>query len=198
MFAVGHLALGYLTGKATAKLLNTDVNIPLVFFVSVLPDIDFLVGLEHRGPTHSLVLYVLVFLPFWMLYGRKTIVYFVSLSQHALLGDLLTLGGAQILWPLTFKWFSLGIRITSLVNVYSEWTAFLLSLGLMFKARDVQVLFQHHSKNLLLTAPVFAIILPVFFSFPLTVPVGLLVPHAVFLALLGASILIDVRGAIEE
>jgi len=55
MFAVGHVALGYLTGKATSKLLNARINIPLLFFASNIPDIDFLLGLEHRGTTHSLI-----------------------------------------------------------------------------------------------------------------------------------------------
>jgi len=198
MFAVGHLALGYLTGKATSKVLTVDINIPLLFFASILPDFDLLIpGLAHRGPTHSLVIYALVFLPFVMLFGKKTIIYFVALSQHVLLGDLLATGGmqgVQLLWPLASKWYTTPFYITTLTNVYFEWTFFLLSMALMLKMRDLQKLFQPHPLNLLLTIPVVAIILPVFLGFPFPAPMGLVIPHLVYLVLLAFSILIDLKA----
>ena len=54
MFAVGHLALGYITGKVADILLKVKSNIFLLLLVSVIPDIDILIpALEHRGPTHN-------------------------------------------------------------------------------------------------------------------------------------------------
>ncbi len=51
MYAVGHFALGYLTGKVAAKSLDVKINLPLLFLASVFPDIDILIpGLVHRGP----------------------------------------------------------------------------------------------------------------------------------------------------
>ena len=42
-YAVGHLALGCWSRKATSKLLNANVNIPSLFLASTLPDIDLLI-----------------------------------------------------------------------------------------------------------------------------------------------------------
>ena len=54
MYLVGHVALGYLLGKAVSKLWKVDVNIPLLSIASVIVDVDILIpSLKHRGPTHS-------------------------------------------------------------------------------------------------------------------------------------------------
>ena len=193
MFAVGHLALGYLSGKATSKLANVKVNIPLLFLASILPDIDLLIGLEHRGPTHSLIVYIIIFVPAFWMFGKQVVPFFVSLASHSLLGDLFTGGGVQMLWPAVTERYGAQIQITSALNISLEWIAFLMSMTLLMKTRDITSLFQHHPSNLLLTIPVAAIILPAFLSFPLGVPLTLVVPHLVFLTILGLSIMTDLR-----
>ena len=72
MFSVGHLAFGYLSGRASSKLLNVNINIPLLFLVSILPDIDLLIpGVEHRGPTHSMIVLCTLSLPALMIYKKR-------------------------------------------------------------------------------------------------------------------------------
>jgi len=199
MFAVGHLALGYLTGKAASKLLNVDLNIPLLFLASILPDIDFIIpGLQHRGTTHSIIVYMILFLPSFIVYKKRAVPYFVSAAQHSLLGDFLTGGGIQILWPITSNWYGIGVQMVGLTNIYLEWASFLASLMIMLKTKDVRTLFQHHPSNLLLTIPVFAIILPSFLSFPLVVPLQLIVPHLILLALLALSIFTDLKAYFDH
>lgn len=201
MWAVGHLALGYLTGKATSKPLRENINIPLLFFASIIPDFDLLIPNLHRGPTHSLVVYALFFIPFFIIFGKKSIIYFVALSQHALLGDFLATGGimgVQLLWPLTPTWYTPSFYITNLTNVYVEWTFFLLATTLMLKTRDLQKLFEPHPLNLILTIPVFTIILPVFLGFPLHAPIDLFIPHLILLILLAFSILIDFKTILTK
>jgi len=201
MWAVGHLALGYLTGKATSKPLRENIDIPLLFLASIIPDVDLLIPSLHRGPTHSLVVYALFFIPFFILFGKKTIIYFVALSQHALLGDFLATGGmmgVQLLWPLTPTWYTTPFYITTLTNVYVEWTFFLASMMIMLKRRDFQKLFEPHPLNLLLTIPAFAIILPVFLGIPFPAPLGLFIPHLIWLALLAYSILTDSKAILTK
>lgn len=193
MFAVGHLALGYLTGKAASKLLDVKINVPLLFLASVLPDIDLFLGLEHRGPTHSLIVYAAMFVPVFWLYGKQVVPVFVALAQHSLLGDLLIGSGVQVLWPAVSEWYGWQMQITSVLSISLEWTVFLMSLVLLWKTRDVMSLFQHHPFNLLLTIPVFTIILPAFLGFPMAVPIALVVPHLVFLAILVVSIMADLK-----
>ena len=201
MFAVGHLALGYISGKVAAKFLNVNINVPMIFLVSILPDMDFLVpGLMHRGPMHSIILYTLIFVPFIMLYKKTGIIYFLCLVQHLLLGDFLTAGcgeGIQLLWPLTSSWYSAGIYLASALSVYLEWTSFLMCLVWMFKSRDLQKLLTHHPSNLALAVPILSIVLPVFFDIPLHAPFALLIPHMIFLSLFSLSVLIDMKTVLK-
>jgi membrane-bound metal-dependent hydrolase YbcI (DUF457 family) len=191
MYAVGHFALGYLTGKVTAKALNVNINLPLIFIISVFPDIDILIpGLYHRGPLHSILAYFLLFLPVFLLYRKKAAPYFVALLQHSIIGDYLT-GGTQLLWPISNEMYGLNIDVTSLTNIIVEWFFFLISIAVMFKTKDVLSLFKHQTSNLILTIPVFTVLLPTVISFPLFVPFALLIPHLVFLTLFGLSILLD-------
>ena len=202
MFAVGHLALGYLTGKATAKSLNVDLNVSLAFFASVLPDVDLLIpGLTHRGPMHSFVVYVLIFLPFFILYGRRSLVYFVCVSQHIVLGDFLTAGNIgyiQLLWPLTSDWYGTGFIVTGLDNIALEWLLFSASFYLILKTKDVKLLLQRHLSNWMLTVPIVTIVLPVFFNIPLHAPLALFIPHMIFLALFSLSIIVDLKSALQN
>jgi len=198
-FAVGHLALGYITGKASSKPLNVNVNLPLLFLASVISDVDLLIpGLKHRGPTHSLTMFFLLFIPALMVYGKRAVPYFIAAVQHSLLGDYLTGGGTQLLWPVTSNWYGIGITITSLTNVYLEWTVFLMSLTLMLKTKDFWTLFRHHPSNLMLTIPVLTLILPALLSFPLAVPLELIIPHLIYLTLLSVSALIDLKYLLEN
>ena len=199
MFAVGHLALGFILGKATSRSLNVGLNIPLVFAASIISDIDlFLPGLEHRGPTHSLILIFLFFLPAFVLYRERAAPYFVAVAQHSILGDYITGGGVQLLWPLTPYSYGIGIKIVSLTNIFIEWTLFLTFLTIMFKTKDIWILFQHHASNMLLSIPILTVLLPTLLSFPLSVPLELIIPHAIYLILFAFSILIDFQYTLRK
>lgn len=198
MFAVGHLALGYMTGKVATKLSDVKVNVPLLFLASILPDVDLILGLEHRGPTHSLIVFALAFVPVFWLFGKHVVPFFVSLGSHSLLGDLFTGGGVQLLWPLFPERYGAQVQITSALNVSLEWTVFLLSMALLWKTQDVMSVLHHHPSNLLLTIPIVAIILPAFLSFPLIVPLMLVVPHLIFLAILGLSLMTDLKHVLKR
>ncbi len=196
MFAVGHLALGYLTGKATSRLLNADANIPLLLVVSVIPDIDMLIpGLEHRGPVHSIIILTLVLIPPFIRYRRRATPYFIALITHPLIGDSLTGGqGTQLLWPITTNWYGLGIRPETLASVSLEWTLFISCIAVMLNTKDMRLLFQHHQSNLLLTIPTATVLLPAVFTVPLYVPLELLIPHLAYLTIFTISIIIDLKA----
>jgi len=191
VFSVGHLAVSNLLGKASSKLLNVDVNVPVLFFVSVLPDMDFIIpGLEHRGPTHSLIIFSLLFLPVLVAYRKVAIPYLLAVAQHSLIGDYLT-GGIQLFWPITTQCY--GVEISSLTNVSLEWIVFSASLTLMLGTKDVWVFFRPHPTNLTLCIPSAAIFLSAFLSFPLPVPKELTAPHLIYLAIFVLSVLVDIK-----
>ena len=132
-----------------------------------------------------------------MVYGKKATPYFIALIQHSILGDYLTDEGIQLLWPATTRWYGTGITITSPTNILIEWTFFLTSLTIMLKAKDMWVLFQHHPSNLLLSIPILTALIPIFLSFPLPVPLELVIPHLTYLTIFTVSVLIDVKSSLK-
>jgi membrane-bound metal-dependent hydrolase YbcI (DUF457 family) len=114
MYLIGHFALGYFSSLIVSKFTGEEVNIPLICFVSMLPDIDiFIPFLTHRGPTHSIILATLLSLPILLRY-RRGYPYYAALASHSLIGDYFTAYGCQLLWPLTTDWFKAGLPL--LVN----------------------------------------------------------------------------------
>ncbi len=201
-FAVGHMALAYLLGKASAKLLKVNFNIPLILVLSIIPDIDILfeplIPSFHRGPTHSIIIAILVFIPFFLLYRRKAAPYFAALASHSLIGDFLIGGQVQLLWPLSTSEFGIHelgfpyIKIYDPINLAFEFTLFAVALLVMLKTRDLFHFFRNDKLNLLLIIPIFTVLLPTFLSYPLDVPILLALPHLFYLVLFSISVLVTI------
>jgi hypothetical protein len=203
MFAVGHLALGYLTGKTSGKFLNVSINIPLALALSILPDIDLLVpGLQHGGPTHSIVLYLALAFPAILVWKKQAIPYLIAVASHPLLGDFPTrpskAQGVQLFFPVSSSWFSAGSEAAILTYVYAEVALFAAFLIVMLVTRDVKVLMKQHPSNLLLAVPVSTALFPVFLQFPITIPLELIIPHTILIVLLVLPILIDLRAVLMK
>ena len=192
LFAVGHLALGYLSGRGSAKLLAKKVNVPLILALSIVPDTDILFRqfIEHRGLTHSIIVLFAVFLPFIAIYRMEAIPYFLAIVSHPLIGDFLVGGPIKLLWPLSMQGFGLGLPMAGSADTVLEWSTFLLSIIVMLKIMDIGKLFQPRLSNLLLSIPVFTLILPTILSFPLGVPVWLEPPHLIFMLLFAAALMV--------
>ena len=202
MFAVGHMALAYLLGKASAKPLKVNPNVPLLLVLSIIPDMDILVGDEfHRGATHSAVAALIVFIPFLIYYGRTAVPYLLALVSHALIGDLIIGGGIQLLWPPSSAKIFLPapfpyLSIYSAANTALEFTLFLLATIVMFKTKDLMIFFRSHRSNLLLAIPIFTVLLPTFTGYPLKVPILLAPPHLFYIAVFSIAVFAAlVRGS---
>jgi hypothetical protein len=193
------MALAYLLGKASAKLLKINVNVPLILVLSIIPDVDlifdFLFNIEiHRGPTHSVVTVILFFIPFFIFYRKKAIPYFVALVSHSLIADFLIGGQLQLLWPLSTREFGFtGVGIYSSVNTLLEFTLFAISVIVMLKTRDLFQFFRNNKISLVLVIPVFTVLLPTFSGYPLSVPLLLVLPHLFYLVLFAISVLIVLK-----
>jgi hypothetical protein len=134
------------------------------------------------------------FIPFFAVYGKKAVPYFLALAQHALIGDYVTSGtmGVQLFWPLTTQPYGIGIAIRSQTNVGIEWIAFLAAIIIMVKTRDMTKFFQAHKSNLLLSIPTFTTLLPTLASFPLGVPLLLVPPHIFYTAIFSIAVILAV------
>jgi len=206
-FAVGHMALAYLLGKASAKLLKVNLNIQLILVLSILPDIDILfeplIAEIHRGPTHSIIVAILMFIPFFVLYRQKAMPYFAALASHSLIGDFLIGGQIQLLWPLSANEFGLHelgfpyINIYNPINIALELMLFAVALIVMLKTRDLFHFFRKNKLNLILVIPIFTVLLPTFVGYPLRVPILLVLPHLFYLVLFSVSVLIVLIGLLK-
>jgi hypothetical protein len=203
------MALAYLLGKASAKLLKVSLNIPLILVLSVIPDIDILFDFIfkseiHRGPTHSIVVAIVVFIPFFVLYRQKVTPYFAALASHSLIGDFLIGGQIQLLWPLSANKFGLHalgfpyINIYNPINVELEFTLFVVALMVMLKTRDLFQFFRNNKLNLILIIPLFTVLLPTFVGYPLSVPILLVLPHLFYLVLFSVSVLIIIARILNR
>ncbi|MDH5375483.1 MAG: metal-dependent hydrolase [Candidatus Bathyarchaeota archaeon] len=181
--------------------MKTKLNIPLVLTLSVIPDIDIFLSsfVEHRGPTHSLIMALIAFIPIFAVYHKKATPYLIALIQHSLVGDYVT-GPTQLLWPITTQSYGIGIDIVTQTNVTIELLIFLAATVIMVKTRDAATLLQPHKSNLNLTLsiPTFTALLPTFISFPSYVPPLLIVPHLVYIFIFSASIIIDLRKVLKK
>ena len=190
MYAVGHLALGYLSAKALQKALKTRINLPLVFLISIISDIDLLLPfLKHRSITHSVIVLTLASTPFLVRYRKTALPYFAALIQHVIIGDLLTNGGAQILWPLTSHSYGLGIEQYGIASLSLEWFGFLAALAVLARTSDLKTLFKSNQSNLLLAVPSGVMLVSMLIGVGMKVPEALMIPHIVFSAIFIFSIL---------
>ena len=210
LFAVGHIALAYLLGKGTSKVLKTQIFIPVILVLSILPDIDlifdFIIGTNiHRGPFHSVVVAALIFIPFFVKYRKIAFSYFLALISHSLIGDFIVGGNLQLLWPLSTRAFGLHdfggiyIDIFSPINISLELILFLLATITLIKSNDWRVFFTTHKINLVLTIPIATVLLPSVTGYPfsqslfLTVP-SLALAHIFYLVLFAVAVLLALAG----
>jgi membrane-bound metal-dependent hydrolase YbcI (DUF457 family) len=155
MFAVGHFALGYLAGKGSSSLLKTKINLPLLLVVSVLPDIDLVLQIAdpmlfmHRGPTHSIITFTVLMIPFFYFYGKQAFPYYGVLLSHSLVGDFFT-GGIELFWPISQGWFGLNFDVRSFGNVIAELVLFITTLAIMVYNNDFWSLFKPRRINYVL------------------------------------------------
>jgi membrane-bound metal-dependent hydrolase YbcI (DUF457 family) len=196
------MAIGYLLGKGSSKPLRLKPNIPLLLVVSILPDIDivydFLTGAElHRGPTHSIIVATLAFVPFFIVYRKKAIPYFLALISHSLIGDIS--GQVQLLWPLSTNQYGFdALSIFSPINVVAELSLFAVATFVLFKTGDWRVFLTGNKVNLVLIIPVATVLLPTAIGYPFSQSLLLSdlyivrvlgIAHLFYLVLFGIAIL---------
>jgi membrane-bound metal-dependent hydrolase YbcI (DUF457 family) len=191
------MSLAYLLGKGAAKKLHVKINIPLIMVLSILPDVDLifddLTGSQlHRGPSHSLLLAIVAFLPVLIIYRKKAVPYFLAFISHALIGDFF-IGGVQLLWPFsTTKFGFTALSIFSPINIVIEMILFIAAMLVLYKSGEWKVFLTDTKSNLFLIIPMFTVLLPTIIGFPFSKPLILTEPilsiaHLVYLALFSVA-----------
>jgi hypothetical protein len=79
-----------------------------------------------------------------------------------------------------------------------ECTCFVAALAIMIATKDVARLMRPRASNLILTIPVFTVILPTVLRYPMQVPTWLILPHIIYLAMFTASMLAVILEAVKR
>jgi membrane-bound metal-dependent hydrolase YbcI (DUF457 family) len=127
MWFLGHFGLGFLSAFLVSSITGQEFQIPLILFVSMLPDLDaFTFGLiKHRGATHSLITAAMIYLPLSTILGLP---YLAALLSHAI-GDYLY-PPFKMLWPLSNRWYGAPdwLRLSGRTETTVEVTLFILMI----------------------------------------------------------------------
>ena len=116
MATVGHLAAGVALSRASGHRGSPVVALALVA-ASVAPDLDLLLGINHRGPTHSVgfaaMVGVAAFLAFRLLRDDAAVqiglLAAAAVGIHILLDLLTAHSPVSIFWPLSRREFVLPV-----------------------------------------------------------------------------------------
>jgi len=138
MYLLGHVALGYFAAKTVSRITHENFSIPLIWLVSLLPDIDLLIpGLQHRGPTHSIIIALLLFTPILIILKRG-LAYLAALATHTVIGDYFTSYGCQLLWPINTAWMKapIPLLLRGINEIYLELILFGSMIVIMFLSRE--------------------------------------------------------------
>jgi len=185
MFAVGHMSVAYLLTRGLKRGRWQSISIPLIWASSLLPDLDLLIpGINHMGPTHSIIFAIAAFLPLFLYKGKKVTPYFLAYASHTILGDLITNRGVQFLWPLTQRRYEVPLPFTCnrTFSTNLELALFGLFLLVFIITKDYSSELYSSGTRPLSLIPFIALLVPVVFGFPLPVPLRLVPPHLVFMA----------------
>jgi hypothetical protein len=191
MFAVGHTAISYLIGKILGRKTHQVSSIAMLWIFALLPDVDLLFSpvLEHRGPTHSLILATIIFAPIFLVSFKKAVPYYAALVSHSLIGDYFTDGGVAMFWPILPDFIRSGtfLAMGASFEVHLELALFLTMFLSLIVSRDFHILFDSGKMNNLLFIPLATVVLPIMFKFPMVVPPLLFIPHIILMGIMIVS-----------
>jgi hypothetical protein len=208
------MSIAYLLGKGSSKPLRYIPNIPLLMVLSIIPDVDiffdFLTGSQlHRGPTHSVIVAIIAFIPLFILYRKKAIPYFLALISHPLIGDFFIGGKLELLWPFSNAQFGLHELGGPYISIYMpidgliEAILFIIALVLLVKSNDWKIFFTAHTSNLLLVIPLVTVLLPSTIGYPFSESLFmfsqiLAVAHVILVALFSIAVLKTLQSMYGE
>jgi len=117
---VGHAVWAYVIARSLSSVLNVRINPYLVMLLGMVPDVDILLQeyIRHRSITHSIIFWSIAFIPFFIVYRKRSIPYFTAVVQHIMLGDVIV-ASTNILWPLRYD-VGMGYSLLSPFNIIME------------------------------------------------------------------------------
>ena len=204
------MSWAYLCAAVTANKSKDKLFLPLVLILGAIPDIDLFLarfGVVHRTFTHSLFLWLIVFVPFLIIFRRRSLPYLAAVLSHFLFGDFL-FDRAMILWPFSQQLFGFRMLMASTPEIALEIVGLLFAAGVSYFNGDLKRLLAVNSTNFFMVVPFLAVLASMLrfpvdwlanpllsYILPRNLPAALVVSHVVLLVGLGISTLQGLRSS---
>jgi hypothetical protein len=160
MFFLGHMVWGYIFGRISASALKIRVNIPLLLFVAILPDLDIYLselGITHRTVTHSLLFWLPISIVLLVVFRLSVVPYIVSIIQHIVFGDFIV-NVTPWFWPWK-SMFGLGFDLFSMVNITIETLGLILFVTYSYTNGDLRLILSKEKGTLISLLPILSLML---------------------------------------
>jgi hypothetical protein len=139
--------------------------VPAILMLGVLPDIDILLkpfGVVHHTFTHSIFFWLIIFVPFLLVFRRRSVPYLASVVQHFAFGDLLV-GNVMIFWPFSSSFYGLGVAMPSVLDAALETAGLLVAAGIVIYNGDLRKLLSVDKRNIWMLLPLLALLTSMLF-----------------------------------
>jgi hypothetical protein len=163
LFFFGHMSWGVVWASLFAKETRSRDKLffPAILMSSILPDLDaFLVGygVAHHSFFHSILFWVALFLPVFIIFRWKAAPYFVAVLQHFAFGDLLV-GEVMLFWPFDLSYFGNISTLFSLFDVVLEIAGLVLMFSILYFSKDLKSYFSGSLNSVWVFLPLAALVL---------------------------------------
>jgi membrane-bound metal-dependent hydrolase YbcI (DUF457 family) len=140
------------------------LDIPLAIIGGIIPDIDYLVGMEHRAFLHSFLFIGLILAVFVGRSPKKTISFTIGYLTHLVL-DVITPQGIMLLYPWQ-KFFTLNLvgSYDPTMNLF----LLLLSLLVLWNRDEIREMLKKINPNNIRIGTFVLLLFPLLLSIPIT------------------------------
>lgn len=127
VYILGHVCIASLVNRPFFR--PNTVSILLIFSAAMLPDLDYIVGIQHHHYTHSLLFWIPAYVPFFVIFRQKALPYFIATISHFLIGDIVA-GSPPIFLGITDAKFSIPLFPTYMSEGIAEIILFVVFLAI--------------------------------------------------------------------
>jgi hypothetical protein len=106
----------------------------------------------------SFFFWIILFLPFFIIFRLKSVPYFVAVVQHFAFGDFLIGTRVMIFWPFNSSFVGFNFGMASPMDVALETAGLVLTLVIMVYIGDLKRLFSVDKSNIFMLLPSLALL----------------------------------------
>ena len=138
---------------------------PAIIILGVLPDVDLFLyryGIEHHTFFHSIVFWIVLFLPALLIFRFKALPYLVAVLQHFVFGDFFV-GKVMLFWPFSFDQYGFDNGMLSNFDIVLEVGGLVLAFLVLYYAGDLKRLVSVKFENFFMGIPLLALVSSMFY-----------------------------------